>query len=43
MRRARQRFHSSEQGVEIRKPMQRGSIIAGLESVLESVSKRENQ
>jgi hypothetical protein len=34
---------SSQQGVEIRKPMQRGSIIAGLEGVLESVSKRENQ
>jgi len=31
------------QGVEIRKPIQRGSIKIGLEGVLESVSERGNQ
>jgi len=43
MRRARQRFYSRQEGVEIRKPIQRGSIIIDTEDVLESVSKRENQ
>jgi hypothetical protein len=39
MRKSVTRFHSSQQGVEIRKPIQRGSIIIGLEGVLKSVSK----
>jgi hypothetical protein len=33
----------SQQGVEVRKPMQRGSINIGLEGVLESVSEGRNQ
>jgi hypothetical protein len=43
MRKSATAFHSRQQGVEIRKPIQKGSIILGPEAVFGIRIERENQ